>query len=296
MNGHEEGHPLDRLTGLPRRRRAGSALGSALAPAGDEALSPGLLEWAYTPARIPWHEGAGYQYRLGSHHLVLASCGVARCDECEVVVGRAKVECALVVEGPLLVLGSRFGDTRPWSWASPYNWHLAPPAERVVPASVPLTPETHARLWATLWITVWDTATGRVRMGRAVALRPEFTRALHGALREQAMRPFQVAAAERALDGLRFASAPLELRARVMTRSAAASWDGGRWASSLAGRDDSAQGISMRKHHEARSRDLDRHRRRVLDAHPTHQHLPPQLPGGPRGRPDARRSGETPGE
>ena len=90
MNGHEEGHPLDRLTGLMRRRRARSALDSALAP--DGGLSPGLLEWAYTPARIPWQEGAYYQYRLGSHHLDLASCGVARCDECEVVVGRAEVE------------------------------------------------------------------------------------------------------------------------------------------------------------------------------------------------------------
>ena len=84
-----------------------------------------------------------------------------------------------------------------------------------MPAAVPLTPETYARLWATLWITLWDTATGRVRIGRAVALRPEFTHALHGVLREQAMRPFHVASAERALDGLRFAAGPLELRARV---------------------------------------------------------------------------------
>jgi hypothetical protein len=305
MNGQEKGHSLNRLTGLLRRRRTGSALpmpstGSALetalAPPGDEGLSPGLLEWAHTPARIPWLEGAYYQYRLGGHHLVLASCGVARCDECEVVVGRAEVECALVVEGPLLVLGSRLGDTRPWSWASPYNWHFAPPAERVVPAAVPLTPETYARLWATLWITLWDTATGRARMGRAVALRPEFTRALHGVLREQAMRPFHVASAERALDGLRFASAPLELRARVMTRSTAASRDGGRWALPRTRRGDSAQGTSTRKHHEPRSRVLDRHHRRVLDAHPPYLHLPPPLSGGPGGRPDARRSDETPGE
>ena len=118
----------------------------------------------------------------------------------EAAVGRAEAEFALVVEGPLLVFGSRFGDALPWSWAAPYNWHFAPPAERVVPAAVPLTPETYARLWATLWITLVDTATGRARIGRAVALRPEFTHALHGVLREQAMRPFQVAAADRALD------------------------------------------------------------------------------------------------
>ena len=96
---------------------------------------------------------------------------MACCAEWEALVGRAEVECALVVEGPLLVIGARFGDTQPWSWASPYNWHFAPPAERVVPAAVPLGPETYARLWATLWISLWDTATGQVRTGRALALR-----------------------------------------------------------------------------------------------------------------------------
>ena len=72
-------------TGLLRRRKAGSARpmprqigGVARAPAaGDDGLSRDLLEWAHTPARIPWLEGADYQYRLGSHRLVLATCGVA---------------------------------------------------------------------------------------------------------------------------------------------------------------------------------------------------------------------------
>jgi hypothetical protein len=68
-----------------------------------------------------------------------------------------------------------------------------------------------------------DTTPGRPRIGRAVALRPEFTHALHGVLREQAVRPFQVAAAERALDRLQFAACPLELRACVRTRCAAVS-------------------------------------------------------------------------
>ena len=95
-----------------------------LAAAGDDGLSRDLLEWAHTPARIPWLEGADYQYRLGSHQLILATCGVARCYEA--AVGRAEAEFALVVEGPLLVFGSRFGDTLPWSWAAPYNWHFAP--------------------------------------------------------------------------------------------------------------------------------------------------------------------------
>ena len=87
-------------------------------------MSQDLLEWAHTPARIPWLEGAEYQYRLGSHKLILATRGVA--SRHEAAVGRAEAEFALVVEGPLLVFGSRFGDTLPWSWAAPYNWHFAP--------------------------------------------------------------------------------------------------------------------------------------------------------------------------
>ena len=75
-------------------------------------------------------------------------------------MGRAEAEFALVVEGPLLVFGFRFGDAMPWTWAAPYNWHFAPPAERVVPAAVDLTPDSYARLWATLWITLVDAATG----------------------------------------------------------------------------------------------------------------------------------------
>jgi hypothetical protein len=236
MNGHAKDGPINRLGCRLRRRKARSVrslppvefatFDASLAATGAYGVSQDLLEWAHTPARIPWLDGAEYQYRLGSHKLILAGCGVAR--RYEAAVGRSEAEFALVVEGPLLVFGSRFGDNLPWSWAAPYNWHFAPPAERVVPAAVPLTPETHARLWATLWITLEDTTTGQARIGRAVALRPEFTHALHGVLREQAMRPFQVAAADRALDRLQFAAGPLALRARVVTNCAAVSDHGGR--------------------------------------------------------------------
>jgi hypothetical protein len=305
MNGNAKGDPVDRVTGLLRSSKAGSArpmppaksaeLGSVLASASDDGLSRDLREWAHTPACIPWPEGADYQYRLGSHRLVLAIHGVAR--RCEAAVGRAEAEFALVVAGPLLVFGSRFGDTLPWSWAAPYNWHFAPPAERVVPAAVPLTPGNYARLWSTLWITSWDRAAGRARIGRAVALRPEFTHALHGALREQAMRPFHVAAADRALDRLRFAAGPIAPRARAVTRCAAVSGQGVGWTSTRAGADDAAHSFSMmRILHDSRTGHLDRRRRRVLDAHPPYPHLPPPLPGGPGGRPDARGSGGSPDE
>src|SRR3954451_10298344 len=112
--------------------------------------------WNRSPP--PWIESAEYQYRLGRHRLTLAFPGVP--SRLEAAVGGAEAEFALVVEGPLLVLGYRFGDAVPWSWAAPYNWHFAPAAERVVPAAIDLTPDTYARLWATLWITLVDAADG----------------------------------------------------------------------------------------------------------------------------------------
>jgi hypothetical protein len=292
MNGHAKAEPLNRLRGLLGRCRAGSArrfrpahcaVRSATA---EDGATQGLLEWAHTPAPVPWLEGTEYRYHLGSHGLILATYGVD--ERHEAAVGRAVAEFALVVEGPLLVFGHRFGTAPAWTWAAPYNWHFAPPAERVAPAAVPLTPETYSRLWATLWITLVDTATGRARIRRAVALRPEFTHALHGVLREQAMRPFRVEAAEWALDRLRYVDGPLAPRARVRTRCAAVSDYGGGWLTTRAGRDDRAHGISTRHQDDSGPECFDHHHRRILDAHPPYPGPSPPLPGGPGRRPVAR--------
>jgi hypothetical protein len=74
MNGQAKEHPLNRLTGLLRSSKTGSARlmlpkSAALAAAGDDGLSHYLREWAHTSARIPWLGEADYQYRLGSHRL-----------------------------------------------------------------------------------------------------------------------------------------------------------------------------------------------------------------------------------
>lgn len=243
MNDNTTGYRPGRLTGLLRGSHAGRAppvyppesvaFGPVAPAAHADLLCQELTDWAPTAGRISWIERANYRYHLGSHQLILAIRGVTERQRAS--VGRDEAEFALVVEGPLLVFGSRFGRTLPWSWATPYNWHFAPPGERVVPAAVPLTPETYARLWATLWITLVDTVPGQPRINRAVALRPEFTHALHGVLRQQAERPFQAAAAGRALDRLRYAARPLELLSQVRTRSAAVSRHGGRRESTRTG-------------------------------------------------------------
>jgi hypothetical protein len=183
-----------------------------------------LERWAGMSVRLPWFEKAEYRFRFGSHRLILGNQDLSA--RREAAVRTAEAEFALVVEGPLIVLGSRFGSF-PWVWASPYNWHFALPAERTVPPRVPLTRASFARLWASLRIMSADSSDGKLRLLRAAALHPRFTHALHVELHEQAVRPFPVKAAGRALDNLTHAAESLESRIRVRSRSAAVTDRGG---------------------------------------------------------------------
>jgi hypothetical protein len=193
-------------------------------PAVGQDTVAGLERWARTSVHLPWFDGAEYQFRFGSHRLILGDRELTA--HRETAVRTAEAEFALVVEGPLIVLGSRFGG-RPWIWASPYNWHFAPPAERTLPPRIPLTRANFARLWASLRIMLADSTTGTLRLLRAAALHPKFTHALHAELYEQAVRPFPVKAADRALDKLTYAAESLESRIRMRSRSAAATDRGG---------------------------------------------------------------------
>jgi hypothetical protein len=169
----------------------------------------------------PWPGGARYDYRRGAHELVLSSRGVD--DRQAATIGRAEAEFALVVEGPLLVLGYRFGVSGPWSYTAPFNWHMVPRDERTVPAEVELSGATYSRLWATLRITLVDAESGAIRARRAVALRPEFTRALHATLRRQAREPFCGAVGDHALAWLHHSDVAPVARAVARARSAATS-------------------------------------------------------------------------
>src|SRR4029077_14806945 len=121
MNGTTKTDTRNRLYGLLRRSKPGST--RPMPPAKSAERGPVLLarrdalryqeqmDWAPTPIRNPWLEGADYRYCLGSHQLILAIRGVSASQEA--AVGRAEAEFALVVAGPLLVFGSRFGATVP---------------------------------------------------------------------------------------------------------------------------------------------------------------------------------------
>lgn len=207
-----------------RSSRAGLPGTEKGVPATEIGAVPDLGRWAGTSLRLPWFEKAEYQFRFGNHRWILGDQVLSA--RRETAVRTAEAEFALVVEGPLIVLGSRFGGL-PWMWASPYNWHFAPPAERTVPPRVPLTRASFTRLWASLRIMFADSADGTFRLLRATALHPRFTHALHAELHEQAVRPFPVKAAGRALEKLTHAAESLESRIRMRSRSAAVTDRGG---------------------------------------------------------------------
>lgn len=108
-----------------------------------------------------------------------------------------KLEFALVLEPPLIVVCSRFGATVPWS-ASAFQWHRVPAAERALPprgasleAGVPVT------------LNLEEAGTGRLLGSRIITLAPEFARVLHEAILEQARFPYDPTEERRALDKLR---------------------------------------------------------------------------------------------
>lgn len=135
----------------------------------------------YHPTRRSWPEVALYQYRGGSHELVLF---LPRPTSREVrAVRQGLASFAFYADQNLLVLLYAFGDGLPWSDA-PFSWHLLPEAERVLP------PETRGEERALLSVVLVDAETGIIRALRVVTLSPTFTRLLHDAIREQAARPW----------------------------------------------------------------------------------------------------------
>jgi hypothetical protein len=132
--------------------------------------------------RRRWPSGAEFAFGPGGHELTVFSAGIG--PDLVDAVRRGPAEFALVVEGPVIVLAYRFGESIPWGDA-PYCWHLQPEFRRVVPAAV-VAPEARALLW----ITLVGADDGIIHAQRGMTLSPPFTRALHDAIRAQAMSPF----------------------------------------------------------------------------------------------------------
>jgi hypothetical protein len=135
----------------------------------------------YDPRRTVWPEGADYNFRSGGHELRIC---LGRATPAEVEAVRAgPVELGAFAQPAGLVLVARFGPTL--SFDCSYHWHrmaevtgdrtLPPPAE-----------ETSPTLRALLSVILVEATTGVVLALRAVTFAPEFTRAIHRAIAEQA--------------------------------------------------------------------------------------------------------------
>jgi hypothetical protein len=139
-------------------------------------------------------EGAVYRYDQRGHELLRIVRGV-EADMVAAVTGEP-VEIALLIEGPLVVVSSRVGQTLPWAGAS-YHWHRVWNSERVMP---PRAVDTVAG--SRLDLILLEAMGGRVRAVRSLTLPVEFTRVLHEAILDQARYTYNPVEERRAMESL----------------------------------------------------------------------------------------------
>jgi hypothetical protein len=128
-----------------------------------------------------YEEMPEYNYRSGVHQLLIAMQHL-RPEEIE-AVRSARASFAFTVIKDVLVFQYRFGSVLSWSDAA-YTWHKVSVAEQQLP------PEVAGEQRAMLEIVLIEATTGIVKVIRAVSFSPTFTRRLHQAIRQQAVRPF----------------------------------------------------------------------------------------------------------
>jgi hypothetical protein len=139
----------------------------------------------YDPHRGSWPEGADYNFCLGAHELRIFLRAAARAEVEAVQSG--PVEFGFFAEPPGLMLVARFG--RSLSYDCSYSWHRMAEAtgDRTLP---PASEETSPTLRALLTIILIEATDGVVLVLRTVTFSPEFTRALHRAISDQAAGPY----------------------------------------------------------------------------------------------------------
>jgi hypothetical protein len=161
----------------------GSAQRPRFRPPASRAVAPVYrVGERFCRGRRDWPAGAEFAFGPGGHELTLFHPRIR--PELIEDVRRGPAEFALIVRPAVLVLAYRFGETIPWDDA-PYSWHLQPEFRRVIPASI-VVPEVRSLLW----INLVGAEDGLIHAQRGMTLSPPFTRALHDAIRAQAMSRF----------------------------------------------------------------------------------------------------------
>jgi hypothetical protein len=149
----------------------------------------------YHPDGQVWPERSEYSFRLGGHELRIFLGGATR-REVE-AVRSGPVEFGFFAEPEGLLLIARFGSQL--SFDCCFNWHRVAAEERTLP---PPSEETSREPRASITIILVEATTGMVLALRGVTFSPEFTRALHRAIADQAGAPYDRAAHDRWSDGM----------------------------------------------------------------------------------------------
>jgi hypothetical protein len=145
----------------------------------------------YSTSRRSWPERADYNARGGGHELRIF-LGNASAKEVE-AIRSGLVEFGLLVEPAGLFLITRFGRL---SFNCSYSWHRMAEAtgERTLP---PLPGEMSPATGALLTIVLVEACNGLVLALRTVTFSPEFSRAIHRAIHDQAASPYDRARHDR---------------------------------------------------------------------------------------------------
>lgn len=138
-------------------------------------------------ARPDWPEGAAYRYDRTGHQILRVVRGIAKAKAAWVV--QEPVDLALFVDGPLLVMCSRVGESLPWAGAS-YHWHRVGQPDRLLP-----DPTAEARLD----LVLMEGKGGRVRATRSLLLPADFSRMLHESILEQSRYTYDPGEERRAM-------------------------------------------------------------------------------------------------
>jgi hypothetical protein len=115
---------------------------------------------------------------------------------------KGRVVFGLWVDLPELWVISRFhgpDDRVVMSFDCSYQWHRVNELERTAP---PAWEETSPKLRALVTVILVETRTGILKALRAVTYSPEFTRAFHKAIAEQASMPYHQAEHERRVEAI----------------------------------------------------------------------------------------------
>ncbi|HMF38277.1 MAG TPA: hypothetical protein VKF17_16660 [Isosphaeraceae bacterium] len=145
----------------------------------------------YAPSRRSWPEQSDYNYRAGGHELRIF---LGRATPNEIAaVKKGRVEFGLMVKLPEIFVVARFHGPDGkvvLSFDCSYQWHRT---NAVEPTGSVEWKETNPATRALCSIILVEATNGVILVLREMSYSPEFTRAIHRAISDQAALPYDEA-------------------------------------------------------------------------------------------------------